>query len=84
MLIFDAALAGGLIEGAGKLEYGRTMAFTTSMLFQRFNAFNARLEVHSAFRGLFCNRWLWELCRYRSLCRCWSFTFRPCRTRLGP
>jgi Ca2+-transporting ATPase len=58
LLIFDAALAGGLIEGAGKLEYGRTMAFTTSMLFQRLNAFNARLELRSAFRGLFCNRWL--------------------------
>lgn len=60
LLIFDAALLGGLIEGAGKLEYGRTMAFTTLMLFQLFNAFNARLEVHSAFRGPLCNQWLWE------------------------
>ena len=59
LLIFDAALPGGLIEGTGEIEYGRTMAFTTLMLFQLFNAFNARSDVHSAFRGLFRNRWLW-------------------------
>jgi Ca2+-transporting ATPase len=59
LLIFDAALPGGLIEGPGGIKYGRTMAFTTLMLFQVFNAFNARSEVHSAFRGLFRNRWLW-------------------------
>ena len=59
LLTFDAALPGGLIEGTGGLEYARTMAFTTLMLFQLFNVFNARSEVHSAFRGLFCNRWLW-------------------------
>lgn len=35
------------------------MAFTTLMLFQLFNAFNVRSEVHSAFRALFRNRWLW-------------------------
>lgn len=35
------------------------MAFTTLMLFQLFNAFNARSAVHSAFRGVFENRWLW-------------------------
>jgi Ca2+-transporting ATPase len=59
LLIFDAALPGGWIEGSGGIEYGRTMAFTTLMLFQVFNAFNARSEVYSAFRGLFHNRWLW-------------------------
>ena len=59
LLIFDAALPGGLIEGTGKIEYGRTMAFTTLMLFQLFNAFNARSAVQSAFSGLFRNRWLW-------------------------
>jgi len=52
-------LPGGLIEGTGGIEYARTMAFTTLMLFQLFNPFNARSEVHSAFRGLFRNRWLW-------------------------
>jgi Ca2+-transporting ATPase len=59
LLIFDAALPGGWIEGTGKIEYGRTMAFTTLMLFQVFNAFNARSEAQSAFRGLFRNHWLW-------------------------
>lgn len=59
LLIFDAALPGGWIEGPGGIEYGRTMAFTTLMLFQIFNAFNARSAVYSAFRGLFSNRWLW-------------------------
>ena len=59
LLIFDAALPGGWIEGTGRIEYGRTMAFTTLMLFQVFNAFNARAEGYSAFRRLFRNRWLW-------------------------
>jgi Ca2+-transporting ATPase len=59
LLVFDAALPGGWIEGPGGIEYGRTMAFTTLMLFQVFNAFNARSAVYSAFRGLFSNRWLW-------------------------
>jgi Ca2+-transporting ATPase len=59
LLVFDAALPGGWIEGSGGIQYGRTMAFTTLMLFQVFNAFNARSEVQSAFRGLFRNRWLW-------------------------
>lgn len=59
LLVFDAALPGGWIEGPGGIEYGRTMAFTTLMLFQVFNAFNARSPVHSAFRGFFSNRWLW-------------------------
>ncbi|MEO8369000.1 MAG: cation-translocating P-type ATPase [Candidatus Solibacter sp.] len=59
LFIFDGALPGGLIEGPGPIEYGRTMAFTALIFFQVFNAFNARSEVHSAFRGMFRNRWLW-------------------------
>jgi Ca2+-transporting ATPase len=35
------------------------MTFTTLMLFQLFNVFNARSDEQSAFRGLFRNRWLW-------------------------
>jgi hypothetical protein len=35
------------------------MAFTTLMLFQLFNVFNARADERSAFAGLFTNRWLW-------------------------
>jgi P-type Ca2+ transporter type 2C len=59
LLVLDAALPGGLIEGSGSLRHGQTMAFTTLVLFQLFNVFNARSDVRSAFRGLFQNRWLW-------------------------
>ncbi|MCC6984491.1 MAG: cation-translocating P-type ATPase, partial [Bauldia sp.] len=37
LLVLDAALPGGLIEGTGTLAYGQTMAFTTLTLFQLFN-----------------------------------------------
>lgn len=57
--VLDASLSGGLIEGSGNLRYGQTMAFTTLMLFQIFNVFNARSDEHSAFQGLFTNIWLW-------------------------
>ena len=59
LLILDASLPGGLVAGSGDLTYGRTMAFTTLMLFQIFNVFNARSDERSAFAGLFSNRWLW-------------------------
>ena len=59
LIILDASLPGGLIEGPGPLRYGQTMAFTTLMLFQLFNVFNARSDERSAFEGLFTNRWLW-------------------------
>ena len=35
------------------------MAFTTLMMFQLFNVFNARSDETSAFKGLFTNHWLW-------------------------
>jgi Ca2+-transporting ATPase len=60
LLVLDAALPGGLIEGTGTLRYGQTMAFTTLMLFQLVNVFNARSDERSAFTGLFRNRWLWS------------------------
>ncbi|MFG1347740.1 cation-translocating P-type ATPase [Xanthobacter autotrophicus DSM 431] len=59
LLVLDAALPGGLIEGAGSMAYGQTMAFTTLVMFQLFNVFNARSDEASAFRGLLRNRWLW-------------------------
>ena len=55
----DAALPGGLVPGSGSLRYAQTMAFTTLILFQLFNVFNARSDDDSAFHGLFENRWLW-------------------------
>jgi len=59
LLVLDAALPGGLIEGAGTMPYAQTMAFTTLMMFQLFNVFNARSDEQSAFHGLFQNQWLW-------------------------
>lgn len=41
-------------------SYALTLAFTTFVLFQFFNLFNARNEHGTAFnRQLFSNRWLW-------------------------
>lgn len=57
--ILDASLPGGLINGSGTMRYGQTMAFTTLMLFQMFNVFNARSDERSAFHGFFRNHWLW-------------------------
>jgi Ca2+-transporting ATPase len=59
LLVLDASLPGGLIEGSGCMAYAQTMAFTTLMMFQLFNVFNARADETSAFSGLFTNHWLW-------------------------
>lgn len=59
LLVLDASLPGGLIEGSGSMRYAQTMTFTTLILFQLFNVFNARSDERSAFRGLFKNHWLW-------------------------
>jgi P-type Ca2+ transporter type 2C len=58
LLVLDASLVGGLIAGSGEMPYGRTMAFTTLVLFQMFNVFNARSDTHSIFYQLFHNPWL--------------------------
>jgi len=59
LLVLDASLPGGLFEGSGNMRYAQTMAFTTLMLFQLFNIFNARSDEKSAFTRLFTNNWLW-------------------------
>ncbi len=59
LAVFDACLPGGLIDGSGTMRYAQTMTFTTLMLFQNFNVFNARSDIHSALKGLFSNKWLW-------------------------
>jgi Ca2+-transporting ATPase len=59
LLVLDASLPGGFIEGSGDLRDGQTMAFTTLMLFQVFNVLNARSDERSAFARLFTNGWLW-------------------------
>jgi P-type Ca2+ transporter type 2C len=60
LYVLDADLPGGLWPGVGSLRHGQTMAFTTLVLFQMFNLFNARSDRESAFRGLFTNGWLWS------------------------
>ncbi len=59
LLVLDASLPGGLIDGSGSMQYAQTMALTTLVLFQLFNVFNARSDERSAFSGLFKNSWLW-------------------------
>ncbi len=59
LLVLDASLPGGLIEGAGDMRYAHTMAFTTLVFFSLFTVFNARSDERSAFVGLFSNKWLW-------------------------
>jgi Ca2+-transporting ATPase len=59
LLVLDASLPGGLVEGAGDLRYGQSMAFTTLVFFSLFNIFNARSDERSALPGMFTNRWLW-------------------------
>ena len=59
LFVLDASLPGGFVEGTGDLRYAQTMAFTTLMLFQIFNVFNARSDTGSAFAHLFTNAWLW-------------------------
>jgi Ca2+-transporting ATPase len=62
LLVMDAALPGGLLTvlDAGRgFRHAQTMAFTTLVFFQLFNAFNARFADRSAFHRLAANRWLW-------------------------
>jgi Ca2+-transporting ATPase len=70
LLILDASMPGGLIAGTGSLAYGQTMAFTTLMLFQMFNVFNARSDRRSALHGLFANAWLWGAIALSILLQC--------------
>jgi Ca2+-transporting ATPase len=59
LVVLDASLPGGLIDGAGGLRYAQTMAFTTLLFFSLFNVFNARSDERSAFSGMLSNAWLW-------------------------
>jgi len=59
LFALDLKLPGGVVDGSGGIDEARTMAFTTLVLAQLYNCFNARSETVSAFRQLFTNRWLW-------------------------
>ncbi|MGH9132339.1 MAG: cation-translocating P-type ATPase [Ilumatobacteraceae bacterium] len=55
----DLRLDGGVLGGSGEIVEARTMAFTTLVVAQLFNAFNARSDRVSAFHHMFTNRYLW-------------------------
>ncbi|VTZ49701.1 Calcium-transporting ATPase [Methylocella tundrae] len=59
LLVLDLSLPGGLIEGTGTISHAQTMAFTTLVMFQLFNVFNARSDERSAFSGSAANPWVW-------------------------
>jgi Ca2+-transporting ATPase len=59
LLVLNAGLPGGLIDGPGGMHHAQTLAFTTLVLFQMFNIFNSRSDEQSAFVNLFRNHWLW-------------------------
>jgi magnesium-transporting ATPase (P-type) len=59
LLALDLRLPGGLVGDGGDIDTARTMAFTTLVLAQLFNCFNARSDRDSAFPRLLTNRWLW-------------------------
>ena len=61
LLALDLRLPGGIVggPGSGDIVEARTMAFTTLVLAQLFNCFNARSDRVSAFHDLFSNRLLW-------------------------
>ncbi len=59
LLALDLRLPGGIVGESGGIEEARTMAFTTLVLAQLFNCFNARSDLTSAFRRMFTNRLLW-------------------------
>ena len=61
LAVMDWGLPGGLIPGnSGTAAYAQTLAFTTLVFAQLFNAFNARSSTASAFHHLWTNKWLWR------------------------
>jgi len=60
LLALDLRLPGGLVGRSGGITRARTMAFTTLVLAQLFNCFNARSDRTSAFHRLFTNPLLWS------------------------
>ena len=60
LAVMDWGLPGGLIPGnSGSAAYAQTLAFTTLVFAQLFNALNARSSTASAFHHLWTNKWLW-------------------------
>ena len=70
LLVLDAGLPSGLIDGSGDMHYPQTLAFTTQMLFQMFSIFKSLSDDRSAFVNLFRNHWLWNAVGASLVC--WS------------
>ena len=84
LLVLDFGLPGGLVQGYGDLSYARTMAFTTLVLFQLFNALNARSTSAARFTGCSAIRGYGMRSSCRSGCRYWLSTHRFCSPRSVP
>jgi len=59
LTMLDLVMVGGLYEGSGDLDTGRTGAFTVLVLCQLVHAFVARSQERSIFSGYGTNPWLW-------------------------
>ncbi len=59
LFVIDWNLPGGWIVGSGTVHSAQTLAFTTLVLAQLFNVFNARSDTRSAFRAPGSNPWVW-------------------------
>jgi Ca2+-transporting ATPase len=59
LVSLDLYLPGGMIEGSSSLTEARTVAFTTIVLAQLWNCFNARSDHASFVNHLFTNPLLW-------------------------
>jgi Ca2+-transporting ATPase len=59
LLLLDAGLPGGLIEGDGDVRYARTLAFNVLVLYQLVDALCVRSDEVSAFVRPLDNGWLW-------------------------
>jgi calcium-translocating P-type ATPase len=58
LAMLDLQLPGGLFGGDHDLTTARTAAFTTLVLAQLFNTFNARSDTETIWGRVFINRWL--------------------------
>jgi hypothetical protein len=84
LMVLDASLPAGVIEGTGTLRHGQTMVFTTLMLFQLFNGFSARSADRSAFEDAFTNPDCGQPWGCRSSCTQPSSMSLSCRRRSRP
>ena len=64
LFTMDWVLPGGIVTGAGGrgVTHAQTLAFTTLVVAQLFNAFSSRFQERSGFHRLLANGWLWGAC----------------------